>query len=144
MKQVLGFSKAAALALHVMVLLAEEPLRRRSISDLANTLSASSVHLAKILQRLSKSGLVNSISGPSGGFLLSHSPVDVSLAIVYESIDGPLSCSRCLFDKPVCNSKKCILGDLIPTVSHIIEDYLKTNTLHDITTKRLEIPQSIT
>ena len=58
MPTVLRISDAAALALHAMVMLAEAPERRMSAKAIASELDASQAHLAKVLQRLAKAGLV--------------------------------------------------------------------------------------
>jgi Rrf2 family nitric oxide-sensitive transcriptional repressor len=63
MPTVLRMSDAASLALHGMVILAEAPERRVSARAIASELDASEAHLAKVLQRLARAGLVESVRG---------------------------------------------------------------------------------
>ena len=46
--------------------------------------------LAKVLQTLSKNGLIESHNGPKGGYLLAKTPQEVTIARVLESLEGPL------------------------------------------------------
>ena len=45
--------------------------------------------LAKILQSLSQSGIIEAHKGSGGGYRMVKRPADVSLAQVFESIEGP-------------------------------------------------------
>ena len=51
-----------------MALLAAHPRERMSAGRIAELLGASQAHLAKVMQRLVKAGLVDSVRGPGGGF----------------------------------------------------------------------------
>ena len=70
MANVLRISEAATLALHTLALLASRPGVILSTHKIAKRLEASEAHLAKVLQRLARMGLVRSIRGARGGFVL--------------------------------------------------------------------------
>ena len=91
------FTEAASLALHAMALLAAQRERRFQIHDMAEALPGSTSHLAKVLQRLAKVGLITSVRGRGGGFVLSRDPAQITMLEVYEAIEGPLEVCRCLF-----------------------------------------------
>jgi Rrf2 family protein len=126
---VLKISEAASMALHTMVVLAENPSRLVSTREIASTLQVSEAHLSKVLQRLARAGLVKSIRGPKGGFRLGKPSDQITLVDVYEVIEGPLKSNNCLFAKPICRSEPCILGGLLEGVSHQIRDYLTETKL---------------
>lgn len=132
MKSILKISEAASLAMHTMALLAHEPDRVHSAKGIAKTLNVSQNHLSKVLQRLSKTGLVESTRGPKGGFVLSLPAGRITLIDVYESIEGKLMANKCLFEKPICNGSDCIFGDLLIDVQNEIKDYLSSRSLDDI------------
>jgi Rrf2 family protein len=48
-------------------------------------------YLLDILRDLKRAELVRSKRGPEGGFTLSRSPADISLADVFRAVDGPLA-----------------------------------------------------
>ena len=60
-RNILKISEAAAIALHAMVVLAKNPDKLVSVKDISATLDISSNHLSKVMQRLNKAGLINSI-----------------------------------------------------------------------------------
>ena len=125
-------SEACTLALHTMVLLAQNEETSHTTRQIADTFKASEAHLSKVLQRLHKAGLVRSVRGPRGGFRLGRPSDSVTLLDVYETIEGPLTVAQCLFGTPVCRSKTCILGGLIERVNAEVRDYLSRTRLSDL------------
>ncbi len=124
MNSVLAFSDAASLALHTAGLLAAEPARLRSASEMAKALGASQAHLAKVLQSLARAGLVRSVRGPGGGFQLARSPQEMTLLEVFEAVSGPLRPTTCLLRRPSCTVGGCVLGDLLRRVEANVREYL--------------------
>ena len=122
-------SEAASLGIHAMALLASGEPSTLSARTLAKQLNASEAHLAKVLQRLTKAGLLQSTRGPSGGFTLRRSPSAVSLLQIYEAIEGPMGRNTCLFEHPICDGKQCVFGGLLGAVSEQIRSYFATTKL---------------
>lgn len=132
MSSLLSISEAASLGLHAAMLLAAEPERRRSTADLASALGASPAHLAKVLGRLARAGLVRSTRGPGGGSVLAQPPEDVALLQIYEAVDGPLPEARCLLAVPICGGRCCLLGDLLQRTSETLRAHLSTTKLSEL------------
>ncbi|MFH1549132.1 MAG: Rrf2 family transcriptional regulator [Planctomycetota bacterium] len=126
-------SEAASLAMHAMVFLAVEPDRALSAGKIASALQASEAHLSKVMQRLSRAGLVRSVRGPGGGFVLQKHAGKTTLLEVYESVDGKLKANNCLFGKPICGGRKCILGGLLKSVNRQVREYLARTRLSQLT-----------
>ena len=133
MGNVLRVSEAASLALHTAVLLAGRPGEDVSTKSIASRLRVSQAHLSKVLQRLVKAGLVNSIRGPKGGFCLSRSAKDIALLEVYESIEGPIDSAKCLATTPVCRGEECVLGGLVESVNREVKEYFARTKLSELT-----------
>jgi Rrf2 family protein len=125
-------SEAASLALHSMVLLAQAGNEKSSTKEIAHRTGVSQAHLAKVLQRLSKAGLVDAVRGPGGGYFLAKTPSEITLAQVYEAISGPLSESKCLLQEGACPFRQCLFDGLLEKVTAEISDYLTRRTLHDL------------
>lgn len=100
MSKLVNISEAVSLALHTMVVLATQRRHRLTNQKIAEMLSASGHHLAKVMQRLVKAELVDSVSGPRGGFMLRKPAGETSLRAIYEAIKGPLAKRGCLLNKP--------------------------------------------
>ena len=135
MKSIIKISEAASLAIHTMVMLASTDDRLVTTAEMSRSMSVSEAHLAKVLQRLTKVGIVNSVRGPGGGFKLSKPPDSITLNDIYESIDGEIPDSDCLYEQSICNRQSCIMGGLIGSVSEEIKKYFTTTSLSDLTEK---------
>ena len=133
MANLLKISEAASLALHTMVYLAANNGRLVTTHEIGDALRVSEAHLAKVLQRLVKVGLVDSTRGPRGGFCLAKSGADISLLEVYETIEGPLTPTNCLLGTPICSGEKCILGGLLEDVNKRVKEYFAQTRLHELT-----------
>ena len=59
--------------------------------------------MAKVLQRLVRSGLLVSTQGTRGGYTLSRASESISVADVIEAIDGPFTVTACSSDKQACD-----------------------------------------
>jgi len=134
MNGVLHISEAASLAMHTTVLLAAHPDRLIPTREAASVLDVSEAHLAKVLQRLAKEGLVRSARGPKGGFALARPAEEISLLNVYEAIEGQYTDAACLLGRPVCRGEQCILGGLLATVNAQVRAYLSSTKLPELTT----------
>jgi FeS assembly SUF system regulator len=49
----------------------------------------------KLMGQLAASGLLSSVRGAGGGFALSRTPVEISLADIVEAVEGPISLTMC-------------------------------------------------
>jgi Rrf2 family protein len=128
MSRVFALSEAASIALHSMVLIARAE-NGINVLKIAEITGFSKNHIAKVLQRLVKEGLLKSVRGPSGGFSLKGDPKKISLLDVYEVIEGPIQETDCPLTYEVCNYDKCILGNIINEMTGEFKKYMKTNTL---------------
>ncbi|MCE1167880.1 MAG: Rrf2 family transcriptional regulator [Sphingobacteriia bacterium] len=131
MNKVVQLSEASSIGIHAMVLIARSEVHM-NVSDLAEKIGASRNHLAKVMQRLVKDGFVKSSRGPTGGFLLSKSPEEITLLDIYESIEGPIEPAACPLDRQVCPFGKCLMGGVVNKATIEIREYLKANTLKEM------------
>lgn len=128
MPNVFKLSEAASLALHTSVYLASRAERMVSAKEIASALNVSEAHLAKVLQRLAREGIVRSVRGPRGGFRLARDARTITLLEVYEAVEGPVRAVSCLLGAPVCTGEDCILGGLTEGLNNQVRDYLRKTT----------------
>jgi Rrf2 family protein len=134
MSGIVKLSEASSIALHAMTLLASEAGRHVTVKDLASRLPVSEAHLAKVMQRLVKTGLVASVRGPGGGFTLRADPAATTLLQIYEAIEGELEVAKCMFpDRPEACSA-CILDDALAEANRIVHARLARTRLSQLTT----------
>jgi Rrf2 family protein len=132
MASVLKISDAAAMALHAVAFLACNDSRPVATHTIAEAIDCSEAHLSKVLQRLTRAGLVYAERGPHGGFYLDIVPEDITFLDVYEAIDGELPESDCLFNHPTCNQSVCILGGLLCEINNLVRTKLKQTNFGSI------------
>lgn len=131
---VLKISDAAALALHTAVYLAANPDRLAPAREVAAVLQVSEAHLAKVMQRLVRSGIARSVRGPKGGFALYRDASKLSMLEVFEAIEGPLHPTDCLLGPGRrCNGNGCVLGGLVSKVNSDVKNYLSSHFVADMT-----------
>ncbi len=128
---VIKISEAANLGMHALMLMADEPERPLAVKQAIRVIEVSENHLAKVLQRLAKAGLVTSSRGPKGGFLLARPPSRITLLHVFEALEGPISEKTCLLGKPVCGTG-CMLGDFITRTTRDFRKQLERTRLSDL------------
>jgi Rrf2 family protein len=139
MSSILKISEAVSLGIHAVAMIAEAT-EKMSVTHIAENLDASENHLSKVLQRLSKSGIVKSSRGPGGGFTMAKPAGEVRLIDIYVCLDGDFPNEGCLFAHPVCGRSKCLLGNLIQTVNSEVKNYFENTTLEDLkTVKQAEV-----
>lgn len=89
--------------------------------------------LAKVLQRLVRSGVLTSIQGIRGGYQLARTPGAISVAEVVEAIDGPLMLTACDDRADNCEQyDKCSIRDPL----HRIRERIVT-ALHECSVAEL-------
>jgi Rrf2 family protein len=99
-------TRAADYAVRVMIHLASlPPGTRASRSELAASAECPEQFLSKVLQLLTRSGLVVSHRGNCGGFEMPPSRPDVTVLEVVEAVEGPMRLNLCLNHDESCSRK---------------------------------------
>jgi Rrf2 family iron-sulfur cluster assembly transcriptional regulator len=76
-----------------------EIVRRQEI---ASAMRIPSAFLGKIAQRLARSGLIEIVQGPKGGYRLLRAPEEITLLDVVEAVDGELFLNDCVVRPESC------------------------------------------
>jgi Rrf2 family protein len=84
------FSKTCEYAIRAMLFVAQKTKEgdRIGIKEIAKGIDSPEHFIAKILQDLSRKGLLQSAKGPTGGFYLNDSSMKQSLADIVKAVDG--------------------------------------------------------
>jgi Rrf2 family protein len=128
MAKVFSLSEAASIALHGIILVAQEK-EGLNVIKIAERTDTSKHHVAKVMQRLVKAGYLTSQRGPSGGFLLRKKPEDINFLDVYEAIEGPIEITSCPMDKQICPFDKCIMNNVTSKMTLEFKTYLSNQTV---------------
>ena len=128
MSQVLKMSEAGSIGVHAMILLTVHSPGTVRVRTIADEFSVSEAHCSKVMQRFVKSGMVQAIRGPKGGFRLAVSPDETTILDVYEAIDGKLEDRHCFFQVQKCESG-CVFGPLMRNLNQQVREHFSSMTL---------------
>lgn len=114
-------------AIKILLFFAKSKNKKVSAKDLVKEIKLARPILRKIMQNLSRNGLLKSYKGKDGGFCLAVSPGKIMLADLMEIFQGPLKINECLFNREVCpDRKKCVLKEKIDSIeNHIVKELSK-------------------
>lgn len=114
-------------AIRCVLYLSQHPDEVRVVDEIARANSIPKVFLAKILQKLSKAGIVRSYRGVKGGFELAKKPRHISLLDVIKSIEGSVAMNVCAIDKRLCNlSDTCSVHPVWVKLREVMERKLRS------------------
>lgn len=106
-----------------------------SLTDIAERESLSIKYLENIISILNKGGLLESQRGKHGGYRLTRRPEEYNVSEILKLTEGSLSPVNCIISEGVHCEKAstCSTLPLWAGLDKVIEDYLKSITLQDIT-----------
>ena len=111
-----------------------------ALADVADRQEISLSYLEQIFGKLRRGGLVNSVRGPGGGYMLSRSAADTRISDIILAVDEPIQTTRCKPGSPFgckSNQSRCMTHDLWEELGHQIYIYLSSVSLEDVVQKRV-------
>ena len=115
----------------------EGPIELREI---ARRQDISIKYLEQVMIPLRTAGLVKSVRGAKGGYVLAKPPSGISLDDVVNTLEGPLYLVDCVGDPKACRrSSRCVTRDVWKDVSQALHAVLKSMTLEEMARRRIEI-----
>ena len=135
MNHLLNISEGTSLAFHSLAMMAQKAPRRLNVKTLASDLGASEAHLAKVMQKLNKAGIISSVRGPAGGFVLNRPAEEVNFLTVYEVLEAPVELGDCPLGKQNCSLSRCIFEGKMRRISTEMYHALEEIRLSDFTKK---------
>lgn len=109
---------------------------KSTICQIAEAVGLSDENTAKIMGRLRQLGLVRSIRGKEGGYVLSRPAEEISVAQVLEGISGGLfeleRCSGAAEGQGCAYANDCGLRPVWITLGGIVHDFLGSISLADV------------
>ena len=125
-------TRASDFAIRLMVYLASGKGSTKSI-EIARELGVPFNHLSKLVQTLSRGGLLITRKGKNGGISLAADPKKTSVVEVIETIEGPLSFSDCILNLACCkNSKNCKFRKRLSKAQNLMRDSLSKSTISEL------------
>jgi Rrf2 family protein len=126
------FSKTCEYALKAVLFIAHTTAqgRRVSIKEIAVGIDSPEHFLAKILQDLSRKGLICSNKGPNGGFYTTDTELPQPLSSIVEAVDGDSLFRGCALGLKQCSEiNPCPLHNEFKEIRSRIYQMLSTTTV---------------
>jgi Rrf2 family iron-sulfur cluster assembly transcriptional regulator len=111
-----------------------------SLADISGRQEISLSYLEQLFAKLRRAGLVKSVRGPGGGYLLARPADDTRIADAILAVDEPIRATRCKPNAATgCHSDKsrCLTHDLWEELSRQIHLFLSSVSLADVVERRV-------
>ena len=106
-----------------------------ALADISQRQEISS-YLEQLFARLRKNGLVSSVRGPGGGYLLGREADVISVGDIITAVDESVDATRCQGANTGCQSgMRCLTHNLWSDLSARIEEFLNNITLAELVEK---------
>ena len=97
-------------------------------------------YLEQLFVNLRNAGLVKSVRGANGGYLLKGAAEDITVREILVALEGPINIVDCVADESLCDfSNKCATHELWIELRERIEDLLANITLEDLRQRSLQL-----
>lgn len=106
-----------------------------TIKEISDRQGISISYLEQILHKLGKAGLIESVRGPAGGYLLARKPAELTIGDIVRVLEGPIALSHCLEpgESGECNqADDCVAKMVWAKVGAKIEEALDSISFHDL------------
>src|SRR5262245_51032612 len=111
-----------------------------ALADISQRQEISLSYLEQLFAKLRRNGLVRSVRGPGGGYLLARSAEDTRISDAIMAVDEAIRATRC---KPNNGSgcqrakSRCLTQDLGEELTHQIHLFLSSVSLADVVNRRI-------
>lgn len=118
-----------------------------NIGQIATRHGISAAYLERLAGRLREHGLLKSIRGPQGGYLLGRSADQITVADILIAVDEKLDTTQCQGKSNCHEGGMCATHHLWDLLNHKIIGFLQGITLQDLISKptpSVSIPLTVT
>ncbi|MHC4337322.1 MAG: RrF2 family transcriptional regulator [Planctomycetota bacterium] len=103
------------------------------IKTIARQEDISGKYLEQLMAILKSAGLVTSIRGAKGGYLLAKPPNQIKLSDVFNCLEGPVATVECVENESYCTRvANCVARQVWTQVQEAITNVLQSITLQDL------------
>lgn len=97
-------------------------------------------YLEQLFRRLREGGLVKSVRGPGGGYLLNRPADEITVSHVIRAVDEEIKATRCVNALRGCHrGNRCDTHELWDTLGMHIYRFLDVVTLQDVCDKKVSL-----
>lgn len=106
---------------------------RRKARAIADAMSIPASYVPQILAELVRAGVVRSVAGPDGGYVLARAPEEVTLLEILRAVDGEVTSTACVLRGGPCRwEDTCAVHDPWMQAQEALLDSLDATTFADL------------
>ncbi|HEI8867630.1 MULTISPECIES: Fe-S cluster assembly transcriptional regulator IscR [Serratia] len=102
------------------------------LADISERQGISLSYLEQLFSRLRKNGLVASVRGPGGGYLLGKDAAEIAVGAVITAVDESVDATRCQGKEGCQGGDRCLTHTLWRDLSERISGFLNNITLAEL------------
>ena len=103
------------------------------IKDISERQQISRLYLEQLFTRLKAAGLVRSVRGPRGGFMLTRPPREIRFSDIVQAMEGSMAPVECVDDTMLCSrADSCVTRRVWAEVKEAMDEVLTATTLEDL------------
>ena len=106
------------------------------LRDISQRQDISLSYLEQLFSKLRLSGLIKSIRGPGGGYMLNKNSSDLNLLDIITAVDEKIDQTQCGGAMNCINEKPCLTHFIWTDLNSRINEYMREITLNDITLRK--------
>lgn len=116
-----------------------------SLADISVRQEISLSYLEQLFAKLRKRGLVRSVRGPGGGYVLATPAMRITVADIIRAVDEPIQATSCTSDSTGCQngSTRCITHHLWEQLGREIYHYLESVDLGGLVEANRRPPETL-
>jgi Rrf2 family iron-sulfur cluster assembly transcriptional regulator len=111
-----------------------------ALADIAERQEISLSYLEQLFAKLRRGGLVRSVRGPGGGYLLARAADETRISDAILAVDEPIRATRCRNGSSAgcrANKSRCLTHDLWEALGNEIHIFLSSVSLADVCNRRV-------
>jgi len=113
------------------------------LSQIAQKQGVSAKYLVHLLGSLKAAGLLRTVRGARGGYLMKSPPSEIKLGQIFRALEGSPGPVECVDDRNACpRSELCVAREVWLRIKDAIRDVLESTTLQDLIDRQTEKQQA--
>ncbi|MBA7627934.1 HTH-type transcriptional regulator CymR [subsurface metagenome] len=116
-----------------------------SVKSISRRQGISINYLEQIFNQLGRAGLIQSIRGPGGGFILSRTPGETKILDIIKALKEPIAPVACVDDKDPNQCERidtCVTRLLWKRLGERIREVLENTSLEDLLKETDQLPRA--
>ena len=114
-----------------------------SVSGIASRQNIPVTYLEQILAKLRRGGILDSVRGAQGGYILARPAGKITVAEILQALGEPVIFGSCQTDKGCENAVTCPTFNLWRKVKGSVDEILRTTTLADIADETITLLEAL-